>query len=1103
MPTCRLCARLLDDEAVFCPACGTPVNGALECTEEVYEAFISYRHLPRDRAIAIRLQKALEGMHVPKEIQRANDAPKHLGKLFRAEDELPTSSSLNDQIRVALKHSRFLVVVCSPQTSDSLWVLREVELFASFHGRDRILIALASGEPQESFPFLLQSHLAQDESGQMQSVPDEPLAADFREDSRRSFRSEYLRIAAALMGCGYDDLRQRQRMRRMRLIATTASVVTAISLAFGAFSWHQQTLIAQNLQLAQANESESLAIRSNDLLNHCERMAAMQVALNALPSSSSSNDRPFVPSAQLALERALGVYPTNKAWQSAYSIDSVEPLYVTSNDGLQAVLHRDGSVQVADITTGVEVSHLDPHSPLTADQPQSYSLVNMFFCGKSLVCVSGQGLTSFNAQTGAPTWSYTGEDGEELELGTNDCIIPSPDGTQIALCSHDDLSTRADIQAILEVRLIEAQNGSVTQKFRLAFEQDRDTEHVVRGSFNDDGTALVIASRSQVHRIDLDTEQVQTGSLSQTEPLAVSFVGTDVATITTDKQVLASFSNTATLDFFDKDLRTIWHSTMDSTTSIVTKEPKSESQALIAGPVPNKDLESKQLLIAFGNRAMLIDLATGKEAHRIEVDQPIRNCIVANDPQDDQKTWVFIVDAAGNAIRRSPVPNPTLGPESSDLNLGEAAEAHFAAVGSDLYLATYDAESTKYRIFMNGSCRGGIEAEPLSSLTGSHAWQRSIADSSCLIGLNDDHMARLDSRSLEPLWSKPITDIGNLTSESYAEMVVCADYAYLYEPYPEEAPEVYALSTQDGSLADTITIDEDATDIDEIQGIAVMEEGQAYNGRRLMMVRNEDTAAFLDLITHELVSTFDLSAFGSARDGFFVGNSLLMRFSTPTGDALVPFSPGNGEPMSCDIRDCQLATREGCVSYAISPQQDTVAVITKEGTLHLYRTTDWTLVHESSEIPPTIRFIAFSPDGQHLIVQDLSGSILLVSSQTGEVLDASSTATAPLTNVYYIDDSTKMIAAEYHTDDVVQNWGTVLISLDIDAFGPVSDLYLCTQVSNDGTSALSYDGVEKHEMRFHRYDLDELINRARTLSDGHELSSAERHLYRLSAQGLS
>ena len=176
---CAVCGSELIADAVYCPHCGTAVDGAVECEDFAYEAFISYRHLETDRKAAMKLQKAIEGYRIPKQLQEQAGRAR-LGKCFRDEDELPTSASLSEQIEDALKRSRFLIVVCTPQTRESLWVMREVETFASYHGRDRILIALAEGEPNESFPPLILSRLVAGEGGAVEE-PSEPIGADLRD----------------------------------------------------------------------------------------------------------------------------------------------------------------------------------------------------------------------------------------------------------------------------------------------------------------------------------------------------------------------------------------------------------------------------------------------------------------------------------------------------------------------------------------------------------------------------------------------------------------------------------------------------------------------------------------------------------------------------------------------------------------------------------------------------------------------------------------------------------------------------------------------------------------------------------------------------------
>ena len=186
---CPHCGHTLIDEAAFCPWCDRPLPDAPTYDDYVYEAFISYRHLPHDHQVAVRLQRSLEGFRIPKAL-RKDPAKKRLGKLFRDEDELPIASSLPNQIDEALRRSSILIVISSPQMRESQWVQREIETFAAYHGRSRIRIALIEGEPDESFPELLLTKTVVGADGSLSEVEEEPLAADFRDLSRKHFDTE-------------------------------------------------------------------------------------------------------------------------------------------------------------------------------------------------------------------------------------------------------------------------------------------------------------------------------------------------------------------------------------------------------------------------------------------------------------------------------------------------------------------------------------------------------------------------------------------------------------------------------------------------------------------------------------------------------------------------------------------------------------------------------------------------------------------------------------------------------------------------------------------------------------------------------------------------
>jgi hypothetical protein len=111
-----------------------------------YEAFISYRHLRRDRKWAVWLHRNLERYRTAKPLVAAGTRAR-FDRVFRDNDELPASGDLTEAIRDALRRSKYLIVVCSRRTPQSQWVNAEVEYFAKLGRQRSILILLIEGEP--------------------------------------------------------------------------------------------------------------------------------------------------------------------------------------------------------------------------------------------------------------------------------------------------------------------------------------------------------------------------------------------------------------------------------------------------------------------------------------------------------------------------------------------------------------------------------------------------------------------------------------------------------------------------------------------------------------------------------------------------------------------------------------------------------------------------------------------------------------------------------------------------------------------------------------------------------------------------------------------
>lgn len=265
-----------------------------------YNAFISYRHCPQDSRIAQKIHRGLERFHVPGKLRKVLGG-KRIERIFRDKEELPLSSNLSDDILLALEKSDYLIVICSPRTKESKWVQREIDAFLCHHDLDRILIVLAEGEPEDVVPpILLEGR--------------EPLCCDYRLPNRKAVLMELPRLAAALLDCAYDDLVQRKQQYRRRILTAALSSVLVLSLGFGAYYFWTSMQIQKNYQQSLKNQSRFLATESQRLLGEGDRLSAIALALEALPSDE--NDRPWVAEAELALSKAVGAYISSNQVQS-------------------------------------------------------------------------------------------------------------------------------------------------------------------------------------------------------------------------------------------------------------------------------------------------------------------------------------------------------------------------------------------------------------------------------------------------------------------------------------------------------------------------------------------------------------------------------------------------------------------------------------------------------------------------------------------------------------------------------------------------------------------------------------------------------------------
>ena len=203
-----------------------------------YDVFISYRHLEEDKKWAKWLLESLETWRVPKELVKKG-FPNRIGRVFRDEEELPSSSDLNKSIEKALIHSKYLVVICSKNTPESIWVEREIKMFKELGRFNRIIALLIDGEPYESFNKEL-TYI--EENGIIKNI--EPLAADVRkrndQKEKETKQIALLKILSRILACNFDELRQREKLRekrklRNKLLITASLLIISISALL--FTW--------------------------------------------------------------------------------------------------------------------------------------------------------------------------------------------------------------------------------------------------------------------------------------------------------------------------------------------------------------------------------------------------------------------------------------------------------------------------------------------------------------------------------------------------------------------------------------------------------------------------------------------------------------------------------------------------------------------------------------------------------------------------------------------------------------------------------------------------------------------------------------------------
>ena len=229
-------------------------------TEFRYKAFVSYSWA--DAEWGKWLLQAIETYRTPAALVGKDGAggpvPARLQPLFKDREEEAAGASIGNAVETALASSEFLIVICSPRSAQSRWVDHEIAWFKTHRDPAKILALIVDGDPgsgdAECFPRALTHCVAAD-----RTITDEPVDAPLAADARISGdgkRRAKLKLAAAMLGVGLDELVNRDERRRTIRTRIVVGASLALATVMTGMAW--AAVVARNEADHQRAESDGL-----------------------------------------------------------------------------------------------------------------------------------------------------------------------------------------------------------------------------------------------------------------------------------------------------------------------------------------------------------------------------------------------------------------------------------------------------------------------------------------------------------------------------------------------------------------------------------------------------------------------------------------------------------------------------------------------------------------------------------------------------------------------------------------------------------------------------------------------------------------------------
>ena len=568
---------------------------------DFYNAFISYKHAPLDIKIAEHVQRQLEHFHVPHNLKGKIQHEK-ITRIFRDKDELPITSDLTETLTNALEKSEYLIVICSTNTKESMWVKREIQTFLKTHTKDKIFTVLCDGEPQDVIPEELTTGEKEiiDSNGfsHMINVPVEPLSCDYRLPRARADREELPRLAAGLLGCSYDELQRRRRQYRLRRAGMIVAAAFAGVLAFGGYMLYSRMQINKAYMESLRTRSVYLANESRQLLDNGKRADAIQLALAALPADKKDKT-PVTAPAIRAISDATGAYTSNRgleftpAWNYKCKY-AVKTSIVSEDLSYLGALDDSGNIYCWDTETRNLV-----FEKACFEEPVRIDLPNK----ETFVITYSHKVEAYNIPSGKHMWTYT----------------PESSSTILSHYIHFTISDVFLYVGGCEVVKFSLRDGAVKESYQL--KEKTLLNSVYNPAVSPDGKKIAYSDDTlttedsiKIHIYDVETKKDQSYDIKAKYLEKLTFVdNNNLCAISTMDFVNTSVS-------FSLDYRLLKPATK-TFSFFGTNSNKSWSQDLVYTDVSMgsdiRALPSRNAVLCYvGNAVGIFDLETGNELNR-------------------------------------------------------------------------------------------------------------------------------------------------------------------------------------------------------------------------------------------------------------------------------------------------------------------------------------------------------------------------------------------------------------------------------------------------------------------------------------------------------